>query len=182
MTIARPLPPLELLQERFEETEPGVLRHRRDQRGSMAGSIAGTRHLNGYWVIRFRSAQLRRSHLVWKIHHDRDPLGVIVHSNGDKSDDRIENLRDEPLGVSARDGSSYVICFQDERGWGWTDRFRGWTVRFRISCWPDEDHEQLAADLHELIALEIDAVYAKRVGRQKPLEATAEGEKEQADA
>jgi hypothetical protein len=150
------------LLELFEERE-GVLYW---QSGAKAGNVAGYRHVTGYWIVIIQGAQLRRSHLIWKIYHDRDPLGVIDHRNRDRSDDRIENLRDVSYGINSRnvgwrDGSSYVICIQDGRDWGWT-------VRFDIGCWPDENPEQLAADLHELIAPEFDAIYAGRVGRQKP--------------
>jgi HNH endonuclease len=156
MAIAGPLPPLELLQERFEEREPGVLRHMKD------GDVAGYKDSKGYWKIR----GYMRSRLIWKLHHGVDPRGAIDHINGTRDDDQIGNLRDVPAGINARnvgwhDGSSYVVSNEHSIT-------SGHVVRFTILCWPDEDHEALAADLHELIAPEFDAIYANRVGRQRP--------------
>lgn len=33
--------------------------------------------------------------LVWKLVHGRDPVGRLVHVNGNRSDNRIGNLREE---------------------------------------------------------------------------------------
>jgi hypothetical protein len=176
MAMPNPLPPLELLQELFEERD-GILYQRRNvtaARGehswhivAKAGDLAGRLNSDGYWHVGVKGyGPFVRSRVIWKLHHCTDPLGVIDHINGIKDDDRIENLRDVPHGVNSRnklgrDGSSYVIFNEHSR-------LYSQTVNFNIMCWPDEDHEQLTAELHRLIAPEIDAIYANRLGRQRP--------------
>ena len=40
-------------------------------------------------------------------------------------------------------------------------------ARFAIGCWPDEDHEELATKLHDLVSPVFDRVYDGRIGRWK---------------
>jgi HNH endonuclease len=150
------------LLDTFEDRD-GVLFYKVNTGQHRAGDLAGCIN-NGRWKIMFRGARLPRAHLIWKMYHDTDPLGVIDHINMIADDDRIENLRDVTKSQDSRnnrhhDGSTYVHYHWEHRGWG---------IVFGFVCWPDENHEALAADLHELIAPEFDAIYAGRIGRQKP--------------
>lgn len=53
-----------------------------------------------YWVINIRRRRYFAHRLVWAFHHGRWPAHEIDHINGDKFDNRIENLRDVPRRVN----------------------------------------------------------------------------------
>ena len=59
-----------------------------------AGSVAGKLLPTGYRHIRFKRKQWYAHRLAWYIHTGVDPIGWTVdHINGNKDDNRIENLR-----------------------------------------------------------------------------------------
>ena len=47
-----------------------------------------------YTQIRINGSTYHAHHIIWLMHYGRLPEGVIRHKNGDKLDDRIENLED----------------------------------------------------------------------------------------
>lgn len=59
------------------------------------GRVAGSPHPKyGYWLVRYPGGRIRRSRLVWEMHHGPIPEGLEVdHINQQRDDDRIENLR-----------------------------------------------------------------------------------------
>lgn len=62
-----------------------------------AGREAGSPTALGYCQIGFPGRRMVRAHRVaWLLHYGRQPVGEIDHINGDRSDNRIENLRDVP--------------------------------------------------------------------------------------
>lgn len=57
------------------------------------GDMAGTKTVDGVVRLRFFNASIFRSHVVWILAHGEYPNGMLTHRNGNKLDDRIENLR-----------------------------------------------------------------------------------------
>lgn len=62
--------------------------------GMAAGTTAGYINGDGYSVMGVDGIEYRRSRLAWLYVHGRHPIGEIDHINGDRSDDRIANLRE----------------------------------------------------------------------------------------
>lgn len=68
---------------------------RRQRHGRFAaGARAGTAHVHGYIQISINGRFYLAHRLVWLHVHGKWPLGELDHINGNKSDNRIENLRD----------------------------------------------------------------------------------------
>ena len=61
---------------------------------SKLGQIVGWIQPNGYRRISIKAKFYQAHRLVWLYHHGKMPLHEIDHINGNKSDNRIENLRD----------------------------------------------------------------------------------------
>lgn len=59
-----------------------------------AGTEAGSLHKSGYLHVSFDGKKQKLHRLIWEYHNGSQPEGVIDHINGDKTDNRIENLRD----------------------------------------------------------------------------------------
>ena len=69
---------------------------------SFAGKLAGALNTKGYIEITVDGGRYWAHRLAWLHVHGAMPAGVIDHINGDKRDNRIENLRDVGLAVNAR--------------------------------------------------------------------------------
>lgn len=59
----------------------------------LIGSVAGGESGRGYLTISLLYHRFAVHRLVWLWHHGEWPSGMIDHVNGDKKDNRIENLR-----------------------------------------------------------------------------------------
>lgn len=57
---------------------------------------------DGYRYGRLADGQFMAHRVAWAIFHGKEPLGTIDHINGDRSDNRITNLRDCPMAENAR--------------------------------------------------------------------------------
>jgi HNH endonuclease len=57
-------------------------------------SSNGSKDYYGYTIIKFKGRQYKAHRLIWMYHYGTFPQNVIDHKNGNKSDNRIENLRD----------------------------------------------------------------------------------------
>jgi len=69
--------------------------------GAQAGTIAGCLHRSGYMLISVARIKFPSHRLAWLFHTGEWPKDHIDHINGDKSDNRICNLREA---TSAQNG------------------------------------------------------------------------------
>ena len=88
------LPPVERLHELFYY-EDGVLYRRVSASfNTRAGDRAGSLKQSGYIGVAVGRKLYLAHRLIWTMHHGVIPAGMeIDHINGDKADNRIENLR-----------------------------------------------------------------------------------------
>lgn len=56
------------------------------------GNIVGRTHENGHIEVRFQGTLYMAHHLAWLLHYGQMPNTEIRHINGNKSDNRIQNL------------------------------------------------------------------------------------------
>ena len=90
----RALPSREKLHELFAyEPETGFLVNK-GTAYRKKGALSGTLDTYGYGQVCIEGKLFRSHRVVWKMAHGVEPLGLDVdHINGDKSDNRLENLQ-----------------------------------------------------------------------------------------
>ncbi|MEN9885444.1 MAG: hypothetical protein RL758_22 [Pseudomonadota bacterium] len=67
-----------------------------------AEDIAGTKTSKGYIQIQLNKRLYKAHRIAWLLHFGSWPKGVVDHINGEKTDNRIENLRDVSIAVNSQ--------------------------------------------------------------------------------
>jgi hypothetical protein len=93
----------------------GQVAFRKSDFGYMRGSV------NGRKVLAHR--------VIWAMHHGEWPRGQIDHINGDRSDNRIENLREVDAAGNARNHPMHRNNTSGEVGVTWNALRKKWMVR-----------------------------------------------------
>lgn len=120
-----------------------------------AGSLAGKNSISyGYRLISINKIRYRAHHLVWFWFKGEMPKHQIDHINGNKLDNRIENLRDVPQLVntwnlqSAKKNSKSGLLGVD-----WKNSHKKWRAQIRV------DGQKIQIGLYDT-AQEAQAAYA----------------------
>ena len=114
------------LHQMFTYHDSGILIHRYTVKGGkQAGSTAGSPHNAGYRQITIDRKKYLIHRLVWLYHYGEMPT-QIDHINGNRSDNRIENLRECSYSqnhgnkrMNRNNTSGYKGVFLDKRDGFW---------------------------------------------------------------
>lgn len=94
-----------------------------------AGARAGSQGGKGYRVVGILGGPLLEHRVAWALHYGRWPRHSIDHINGDRTDNRIRNLRDVPVTENNRNRS---VCRRNKSGKvgvAWSARKSKWVSR-----------------------------------------------------
>ena len=96
------------------------------------GSEAGYVQNNGYSVIRLDGKLYKAHRLAWLYVYGKFPIEFIDHANGQKSDNRISNLRE----CNKRQNNSNVTKRKNNKsgfkGVYWSQKHNVWECRIRV--------------------------------------------------
>lgn len=103
-------------------------------RGSKApkGATAGTPHNAGYVSIRINGKAHLAHRLAWLFATGENPEGEVDHINGDRTDNRISNLRISTRSQQQCNQKLRSDNHQRVKGLGWHDRDKLWTAKVTI--------------------------------------------------
>lgn len=102
-----PLPTVEVLKDYFEydKNTGTVTRLKRVANRTKVGDKVGSKRVDGYLSTTFKGKSYFLHRIIWKMHYGYDPT-EIDHVNGDRSDNRLCNLRE----VSYSENSHNIIA------------------------------------------------------------------------
>jgi hypothetical protein len=112
LTNFKPIP--ENIAELFDYQD-GKLFWRVSRRGTTrAGDEAGYLNSEGYVCIKINGKKYLAHRIIWTLHYGEIPYGLIIdHANGQKSNNRIENLR---LVTYSENSRNRKICKKNSCG------------------------------------------------------------------
>jgi hypothetical protein len=93
------------------------------------GDRAGTKGANGYIYIRFDGYMLLAHRLAWLYVHKEYPSLAIDHINGERSDNRMLNLRLATISQNAMNGVLRNTNKSGYRGVSWDKGKNKWVAR-----------------------------------------------------
>lgn len=90
----KPLPTLNRLEELFVfDVLKGTIHHKKSRGGMNAGDLAGC-YTYGYVQTYVDYTPYRNHRLIFKYHYKRNPVGILDHIDGNRSNNSIMNLRE----------------------------------------------------------------------------------------
>ncbi|KAB0988745.1 HNH endonuclease [Cronobacter sakazakii] len=98
------------------------------------GRIAGTlNEANGYRYIKLNGVHYLEHRMVWLFTHGRLPKGEIDHINGDKQDNRIENLRECTRSQNEINKGLSSTNTSGCKGVSWHAQSKKWRARIKVN-------------------------------------------------
>ena len=99
---------------------------------ALAGSLAGTKQVNGYIYIRFDGKMILAHRLAWFYIHGVWPKDLIDHINGNRADNRLQNLREASLSQNAANGKVRSTNSSGIAGVSWDKSKNGWVASITV--------------------------------------------------
>jgi hypothetical protein len=104
----------------------GVFRWKVSHGRAKAGSVAGSPHSEGYTKIVVGGVGYYAHRLAWAFNHDTQINGEIDHINGNRSDNRLANLRVVPPIGNARNRCRHPRNTSGVCGVSWNKKSQKW--------------------------------------------------------
>lgn len=86
----------------------GVVKAKLDRGKMRAGCPVGSPHNMGYLKVNYAGQSYLLHRLIWAISFGRWPNGVLDHKDGDKKNNKLNNLREATASQNARNVKKHV--------------------------------------------------------------------------
>ena len=122
------------VKELFLYRDDGVLvRKKTISSKAQIGHVAGGKNLNGYIVISIKCKIYCAHRLIWLWHYGYVPENDIDHINRDRSDNRIENLREVSRSCNTRNTGNYITNKSGVKGVHWYKPQGKWAAQIGLN-------------------------------------------------
>lgn len=98
-----------------------------------AGTVAGTVQPDGYRLVKIHDRPMLAQRLAWAIHHGKRPK-IVGFINGDRSDNRILNLRSTSRQICQRNQKRHCTNTSGRTGVSWSKVRAIWVAQIRIGA------------------------------------------------
>ena len=121
------------------DTSTGVFvwRHNADRsiqwNARYAGKLAGASDVKGYQVITIDRKAYKAHRLAYLYVYGRFPHNDIDHANGNKSDNRIENLREATRSQNCANKGLVCTNTSGVKGVSWKRQLRKWCASIKVN-------------------------------------------------
>ena len=105
-----------------------VSKNNRIKVGDKAGSLTE----DGYWKVMIHRKKYYAHRLIWFIMHGCFPSGQIDHINGNRLDNRIENLRDSTNGQNQANKFKRPNCSSKYKGVFFDKKTNNWKASITV--------------------------------------------------
>lgn len=113
---------------RYDSVTGNLIHLHTVQGGKRAGAVAGSPHNAGYRQIQLKGKKYLLHHIVWLYHHGYLP-GQIDHINRERTDNRIENLRECTYTENHGNTTKQTNNTSGYKGVTWHNRDRKWMAQ-----------------------------------------------------
>ena len=113
------------------DPDTGVVSWRSDGVKKKAGQPAGSDKGNGYIQITVRPKNYLAHRVAWALHHGEWPENQIDHINGNRSDNRLCNLREVTNKQNAMNSGMRANNRSGVHGVSWDKACQKWVCRIR---------------------------------------------------
>ena len=105
---------------------------KKSKKSTSIGSIAGTKHNQGYWMICIARKRYLAHRLAWLYEFGVMPDKFIDHINRDKLDNRISNLRIVTRSENQQNHKKFKTNTSGASGVYWSKKTKRWNARIWV--------------------------------------------------
>jgi len=99
---------------------------------AVSGRVASTKNDSGYLMVKVQGRAYRQHRVAWLIMTGSWPAEEIDHINGDRSDNRLCNLREATRVQNAQNTARPRNATNDRRGVIWHKRAKKWVAQISV--------------------------------------------------
>ena len=126
-----------LTQSRLKELlnynpDTGIFTRKEPRRGVKVGSVLGSLHNCGYLFATVNREFFYLHRLAWIYMHGKHPIDMIDHINGDKTDNRIKNLRQASNSQNQQNSTTNKRNTSGVKGVSWYARDSKWYAYIQV--------------------------------------------------